>query len=468
MKVKSQIALRYSLVTGLLMAIFAVVIFYVSARDRHSNFFEDLNREGFSKANLFFEAKTTPETLHSIYKNNIQFIDEVEVAIFDSDFNLLYHDARDIDIVKETPELLQQIKEARRDVRFTIDKYQAVGFKFNHHDSIYLVTAAAYDGYGYKKQHNLIYNLVILSLVSIGISFYIGSILARRALRPVTEITDKMQEITASRLDLRLTGYNEKDEFGELSDSFNKALDIIETSFNSQKMFVSNVSHELRTPLATLIGEIDYALLKERSVQEYITTLENSKYDVKRLITLVNGLLDLAKASYDESKIAFTDVRIDEILLDARENVLKSNPDYKIELQFNYEMDEDVTMTLPGNEYLLRIAFSNLIENNCKFSADNTSIVHITPYKQKISIQFEDKGIGIPAEEIPHIFTPFYRGNNKEYVWGSGIGMTLVKKVVSLHKGTIEVRSRVGEGTVFTVAFWGNPPKWTEEALFKC
>lgn len=451
MKIKSKIALRYAIVTALLMAVFAIIIYCVSSHDRQTEFYDDLNREGFSRANLYFEAEATPEIMHSIYKNNIQFIDEVEVAIYDTGYNLLYHDAKEIDIVKETSELLDKIKNSPKDTRFEVNKYQAVGFRFNHNDKTYLVTAAAYDGYGYNKLNRLVINLIILSLISIFLSFYIGYLLAKRALKPVSKISGKMKEITANNLGLRLTGYNEKDEFGEMAASFNKVLDIIETSFNSQKQFVSNVSHELRTPLATLIGEIDLALLKERNVQEYIATLENSKQDVKRLITLVNGLLDLAKASYDESNISFTGIRIDEILLDARETVIKANPGFKIELQFNYEMNEDVNMIIPGNEYLLKIAFVNLIENNCKFSSDHTSIVHIIPYKDNITIQFEDKGIGISPEEIQHIFTPFYRGNNKDYAFGNGIGMTLVKKVITLHKGKIDVRSVQNEGTVFEV-----------------
>lgn len=454
MKIKSKIALRYAIVTALLMAVFAIIIYCVSLHDRQTEFYDDLNREGFSRANLYFEAEATPEIMHSIYKNNIQFIDEVEVAIYDTNYNLLYHDAKEIDIVKETPELLDNIKNSPKDTRFEVEKYQAVGFKFNHSDNTYLVTAAAYDGYGYNKLNRLVINLIILSLISILLSFYIGYFLAKRALKPVSKISGKMKEITANNLGLRLAGYNEKDEFGEMAASFNKALDIIETSFNSQKQFVSNVSHELRTPLATLIGEIDLALLKERNVQEYIATLETSKQDVRRLIILVNGLLDLAKASYDESNISFTDVRIDEILLDARETVIKANPDYKIELQFNYETDDDINMIISGNEYLLKIAFINLMENNCKFSSDHTSIVHIIPYKDKITIQFEDKGIGISPEEIQHIFTPFYRGNNKDYAFGNGIGMTLVKKVITLHKGKIDVRSVPGEGTVFEVGLY--------------
>lgn len=389
--------------------------------------------------------------MHSIYKNNIIYIDEVEVAIYDKNYELLYHDAKDIDIVKETPQLLDRIWSTERSLRFYESEYQAIGFLFTHQNSSYIVTAAAYDGYGYAKLTNLAINLLALSIISIILSFIIGYILAKRALMPVAQISDRMKDITANNLHLRLLNYNENDEFGELASSFNRALDIIESSFNSQKMFVSNVSHELRTPLATLIGEIDLALLKDRTPEEYKTTLISSRQDTNRLITLLNGLLDLAKASYDEQKISLNIVRIDEILLDAREFVLRGNPDYTIELLFNQEIEDDSEITIKGNEYLLRMAFVNLIENNCKFSNNKTSSVRISYFDSKITLQFADSGIGIPKNELEAIYTPFFRGENKGFTQGNGIGMALVKRVITLHKGQIEIHSVVGEGTIFTV-----------------
>ncbi len=451
MKIRSKIALRYAAVTAVLMLAFALVIYLVSANDRENEFFADLKKEGISKANLFFEAKATPEVMHSIYKNNIIYINEVEVAIYDQNHELLYHDAKDIDIVKETPTLLDKISNAKESLRFYEDDYQAIGFIFNHRGINYIVTAAAYDGYGYAKITSLALNLLITSIISIILSFIIGYFLAKRALRPVSEISNKMKDITANNLHLRLLKYNENDEFGELAASFNQALDIIESSFEAQKMFVSNVSHELRTPMATLLAEIDLALLKERTKEEYIKTLQNSRQDTNRLISLLNDLLDLAKASYDERKISLSIVRIDEILLDARELVLKGNPDYTIELLFNQEIEDDSDITINGNEYLLRTAFVNLIENNCKYSENKTSHVRISFSDEKINLEFADNGIGIPKDELEFIYTPFFRGQNKTFTQGNGIGMVLVKRVVSIHKGKIIIDSTVRKGTTFKV-----------------
>lgn len=453
MKIKTKIALRYSIVTAILMTVFATIIYFVSVHDRETEFYDDLYKEGVSKANLYFEAKATPETMHSIYKNNIEYIDEVEVAIYDKNFNLLYHDAKDIDIIKETPEMINKVLESKGNINFYVGNYQAVGFIFHYNNTQFVVTAAAYDGYGYNKLHKLVTSLSLLTIICIIFSFILGYFLAKRALKPVSEISDKMKDITANNLGLRLLTYNENDEFGELATSFNKALDIIESSFESQKMFVSNVSHELRTPLSALIGEIDFALLKERTVADYINTLQNSKYDATRLIKLVNGLLDLAKAGYDESKISMTEVRIDEVILDARENVLKANSLYKIDILLTESSEDDTELIIIGNEYLLKTAFINLMENNCKFSDNNTSIVKIYSRKESIHISFSDSGIGIPQKDLKNIFKPFYRGTNKEFIGGNGIGLALVDKVIKTHKGKIEVDSITDIGTVFNVEF---------------
>lgn len=145
------------------------------------------------------------------------------------------------------------------------------------------------------------------------------------------------------------------------------------------------------------------------------------------------------------------EVRIDELLLDAREHVLRAHKEYKVDLIFAQEAEDDALITVHGNEYLLRTACINLMENNCKFSDNHTSCVQISFWKNQTILRFSDAGIGIPESDLENLFTPFYRGTNRDYASGSGIGMALVYKIVHLHKGDIEVISRQGEGTVFTV-----------------
>ena len=144
-------------------------------------------------------------------------------------------------------------------------------------------------------------------------------------------------------------------------------------------------------------------------------------------------------------------VRLDELLLDARSIVLKANPQYDIEIVFEQEADDDSFITVHGNSYLLTTAFRNIIENNCKFSEDKSSIVRISFWEDNAIIRFSDNGIGISKADASLIFVPFYRGENKGYARGNGIGMALVKKIIGIHHGTIQVNSVQGEGTTFLI-----------------
>ncbi len=111
----------------------------------------------------------------------------------------------------------------------------------------------------------------------------------------------------------------------------------------------------------------------------------------------------------------------------------------------------DEAVSIKGNEYLLKTAFVNLMENACKFSPDKHCDVSILFQLDKAVVNFSDKGIGISETDLPHIFTPFYRGENKKYADGNGIGLSLTHKIISLHKGTVSIHSQPQQGTTFKV-----------------
>ena len=181
--------------------------------------------------------------------------------------------------------------------------------------------------------------------------------------------------------------------------------------------------------------------------------IENALADARNIEKLSTGLMDLAKANYNAEQIAMTAVRLDEVLLDASAMVMKARNDYNVDLVFGDDTDDDRLVTVRGNEYLLRTAFVNLMENNCKFSSDHSSSVRILFSDDKVYIRFTDNGIGIPNEDIGKIFEPFYRGKNRNFSTGNGVGMALVDRIVKLHGGTIMIESHCNEGTVFTLLF---------------
>lgn len=450
MKIRTKLALRYTGVTAAIFLLLMLAIYLFSEHARKETFFRDLTAEGITKANLFLRNHVDVNTMQSIYMNNREFIHEVEVAVYTPSFELLYHDAMEMDIVQETPEMIRQIL-AEKCIMFNQDHYQVVGLLYTFQGKEYVVTAAAYDGYGCENMMALRNILIVLYFLGLGILTIVGYFLARGALQPVVKIVAEVESISARQMDKRLSVKDEKDELGELSTTFNLMLDRLEKAFQSQKMFVSNVSHELRTPMAALIAELELSILKKRSAEAYETSINNALQDSRRVVKLIDGLLNLAKADYLPEQINKEDVRLDELLLDAREIVLKANPDNNVELIFEQEADDDRMITVLGNSYLLTTAFVNLVENNCKFSPDKTSRVQITYWGDHSIIRFSDMGIGMSETDKANLFTPFYRGENKQYASGHGIGMALVHKIITLHEGTIDVVSYLGNGTTCTI-----------------
>ena len=306
---------------------------------------------------------------------------------------------------------------------------------------------------GYDMLYILGIKLAVTWLILSAIVFVIAYFMARGALKPISKIVKRVENITASNLNERIEIDNVKDEINDLAVIFNNMLDRLGKSFEAQKMYVNHVSHDLRTPVGTLIAELELSLHRERTPEEYQKAIENSLVYAHDLEKLLTGLTDLAKASYHANQIKKSSVRLDELLFDVSIVVMKAHKDYHVELFFDEETDDDRMISVHGNEYLLGTAFINLMENNCKFSHNHTSTVRISSLDGKIFVRFSDTGIGISEEDLERLFKPFHRGENHYFASGNGIGMALVNRIVKLHSGSISVNSIRDRGTTFLLEF---------------
>ncbi|MEC4052312.1 HAMP domain-containing sensor histidine kinase [Myroides odoratimimus] len=450
MRIKTRLTLLFTLLVASILLVFAVVVYWSSSKNREVEFFEELEKEAITKAKLYLETEVKSSTLHKIYRYNNEVINEVQVAVYDFDFNLLYHDAEEIDSVKETKEMMDQIASQGR-VHLFQDDWQVIGIVYNSGGKDYVITAIALDQYGYTKLHNLFLTILVLSIVSLIVIFFVGSFFAERVLRPLKLMNEEINNITATNLDLRVSTEANQDELSRLGNTFNTMLDRLEQSFDSQKQFVSNISHELRTPLAAVIAELELSLSKEQDTASYIRTIENALSDAKKLVRLSNSLLDFAKASYDPTEIVFKPTRIDEVILDACQKIQRGNAGYTFSFMIDEEIDSEELVTVRANPYLLEVAIINLLENACKYSDNHHGKVSISNLNKAVVIKIVDEGLGMSAEDLDGIFKPFFRGENGKHLDGNGIGLSLTKKVIDLHKGTITVTSEINKGTEFTI-----------------
>lgn len=450
MKIRNKLTLLFTGIVAAIFLIFALIIYISFDKNREEEYYKQLNNIAITKAKLLLDAKVSPAVLQLIYRNSQNVLYEEEVAVYDTSFHLKYHDAVEIDKVKETRQMINEIVN-KHYIEFYQGKMQVVGILYKHKTGNYVLTAAANDQMGYAKLQNLKYTLIIAFLSTIVLIYLSGLFLANKALKPVSDLIDEVEEITATNLDLRIKQGNGKDEIAELAITFNAMLNRLEKSFDAQKEVVSNISHELRTPLTAMLAELQLTLEKDRNNEDYKRSIIHAITDAQKLVRLSNSLLDLAKASYDLTEIAFRELRIDELILDARGDVLHAQPTYKINIVFETEIEDDDFISVMGNEYLLKLAFINLMENGCKFSKTMEVTVAINYFKDKTILRFQDQGIGIAEKDLPHIFTAFYRGTNQGFATGNGIGLSLTKKIVELHNGTMALQSKTGEGSTFTI-----------------
>lgn len=225
----------------------------------------------------------------------------------------------------------------------------------------------------------------------------------------------------------------------------------LETSFKAQKNFISNASHELRTPLTAITGQLEVILLNPRSPEEYKNVINSVLEDIRNLNRLSNRLLLLAQTSAGDREKRMSLVRIDELIWQAKEEVRRRYADFKINIDLDEKLDDEARLTIKGDEQLIRTAFANIMENGCKYSDDKAMNIFIQECDNNLNLRFQDNGRGIGAEDLVNIFEPFYRGSNTSGIKGHGIGLSMVKGIIKLHHGTIQVMSQIDSGTTVIV-----------------
>jgi len=219
-------------------------------------------------------------------------------------------------------------------------------------------------------------------------------------------------------------------------------------------MFLSNISHELKNPLNVIVSQVEVTLNKERTTEDYQNTLNSVLSDVKELNEVAEKLMQLARINADDSTIQFQSVRIDELIWQSKESLLKNHPEYTIYFDVINLPDREQLLYVSGNEQLLRTAIVNLLDNGCKYSPDKMVKVSLSFDKEGHGcIEIEDKGPGIPENELPLVFDPFYRSPRTAAVKGSGIGLSLVNTILKLHRVELTVVSQLGQGTTFMLVF---------------
>lgn len=295
--------------------------------------------------------------------------------------------------------------------------------------------------------------LLLIFLIAIpagaAAALFIGRQIAKRSLQPIDEITRTAEEIRQGDLTRRISLPETQDEVGHLASAFNEMLDSLETAFTREKQFTSDASHELRTPLAVIIGAAQTSL-GERTlpISEYKAALRTIYKRGVDMQTMLSQMLLLARGHEQTKLMEITTINMSDLVRDIAEEFI----DMAAKKQIEIHLDIQEMVFIEGDLMLMTRAVMNLIDNGIKYGKQHGWLLIILrgPDGRAVLV-VQDNGHGIRAQDIPHIFDRFYRGDASRSSAGNGLGLSLTERIIELHKGSISVQSNVDEGSIFRV-----------------
>lgn len=451
MSIRYKIAVLFALLAGLILATVALAVYWFSVKER-SDFF---------KVRLKNRAISTAQIAAGIIDSNYSVISQLDTtsvaSFYDKSVTILnyynqplyqYADRKGNEI-SLTTEQVEQVKISDA-YYFKKDDRIAVGVQFinDDHNFITLIAASDIDGKLYLKDLRKL--LTVSTLFATLLSFIVGLIFARTLVKPIGRIITDVNLISSHNLSQRIEEGNTKDELYRLSKTFNDLLNRLQESFVIQRRFISNASHELSTPVTSVSSQLEVALQKDRTNDEYRDVLKSIYDDIKDLHLLTRSLLDIAKTG-TEGGIELDHLRLDEILLKAAADVQKLNSSYLVSIHFETLPENELALTVFGSSNLLYIAFKNVIENGCKYATNHECILSVYFKRPMITIDIQSFGEPINDEDLKFIFQPFFRSATVQQKEGFGLGLTLAKQILALHKSTISVTTNSQNGTIFTI-----------------
>jgi len=441
MKIQLKITLLFTLLCLSVIIMLSTAIYYFANEKAFEDFYIRLELRAVISSRINFDVSDrNQQVFEDLRKQHLQRLPEEEEFIIRIDTldrirtGKLYKTAG--------PQFFQTLRQTGKAV--TRQKFQFfAGIVHKAPQGEYFIIVTAVHSFAQNFLTGLRTSLIIVCIISAIVLFSIGLLFSRQVLSPIRNIAKRMTRISATSLHERLEVPG-KDEVSALATTFNDMLSRLETAFETQNNFVSNASHELNTPLTAIIGEADLALLRQRTPEEYNSSLKVILNEAEKLQSITRGLLELAQSGFS-GNLVYQEVDVEELVYNSLRVAHNVYPQSVINL--DQSLQPGNRLTLHGNAQLFELAISNILLNACKYSGQKPVTFAIAATGKNVIFIISDHGIGIPQDEIRHIFDPFFRASNAKRTLGYGIGLPLALNIVRLYKGTIDISSKENIGT---------------------
>lgn len=452
MSLKRKIALTLSVSFSLLFGIVLIII-YMSFNDFRSEEFKsrfvqrlEFTSNFISKSKNF--KKEAPAFFHENSDNilldeNLLIFNHKKELIYSTstytktkrDFNLLHNldHQKIIYLDKELPEIYAAVK------------------KINS-KNYYIITSAV-DSNGHAKLSYLKYLLLtafIACVLLIGLfSYYFMG----KFLQPLEDLNREISAVTAYKLTTQIPVEPSNDEISILAQSFNTMIMRLNDVFQSQKDFTASASHEIRTPITRMAFQLENLIKLQQHSPDTLSALKQMIKDVYQLSDLTNSLLLLTKFDKENIHSIYEEVRIDEVIFEAFENIQKSYPTLKMDFLIAENNLDQGFLTIKGVQSLLSIVFINLLKNAAIYSYRAEAQVLISETNSEIIVEVISYGNTISKEEQTKLFEAFMRGKSSQNIVGSGLGLRIVKRILEYHNSTIDYSSPAENTNQFRIIF---------------
>ncbi|MFZ4426914.1 MAG: ATP-binding protein [Saprospiraceae bacterium] len=466
MKIRNRLTLQFIAISVVIIAIAIIFIFQLFRRHVENEFFAHLENKARMTATMVLQTEESIKNIDiqlNVTKSELPPLGNI--SMYNDRFKCVFTLNPAAPTVVEAE--LRKIVD-KGSYRFANGKFRAIGVieRAPSGRRYFVVAEQEPDLSKLDKLRNILFLafFLVIAIVAAGGWFFAG-----QALLPVSFIVNEVEAILPFDLSRRLNSNENRDELSHLTDTFNQLLDRIERAFQLQRGFISNVSHELKNPVAMMDAQLQLARNKPRTAAEYERVLVSLHEDVQDLSDTIDKLLQLARVHSGGREAIFSDIRLDELVYQSKFNLQKTHPNYTIDIDIIKLPENERELCVRGDEFLLRTALLNLMDNCCKFSTDHRARL-IIDFDKPYQLVVEDNGPGIPEQDLPLIFEPFYRGKGGSRQKGSGIGLSLVRSIFELFHLRWRVESAEGRGTKFLIAFPGMPgyvqmPEAGKEAL---
>ncbi|MFT3903866.1 MAG: HAMP domain-containing sensor histidine kinase [Niabella sp.] len=451
MKIRNKILLYFSATSIIMVGLFLSLIYWMFSEYREEEFQQRQKEKILSTLQFISEVEKSEKDLtEAIDRLTINSFMNEKLLIFDSSKNLVYASLDDVPI-SYSDKLLSKLNDHKDWIEQKDGLYDVVAIYFTSNNKSYYGISKAFDEFGYTKLSFLRNLLLIVFIVFSTLVIVLSIYLSNRISRPIAQLAMLLSDYEIGKNPINSIIQTNTFEIKYLNTKFNELVSRTNEAYNFQKNSIHHISHQLKTPIAVLISELE-RIRKKTTDNVMQQEIDAQIAKTRSLADIINILLEISKIESGQS-VNKKAIRADELIFDCISELNMLYPEFVFEVSYYPDEPDMEKLTVFADEMLIRQAFQNLL-NNCVAYSDERKKAEIKIDCSNtgwLALLFINTGQPVSDNESAFLFSHFFRGENSRSKAGFGLGLTLTRNIIELHKGSISYSNPSGDINIFEV-----------------